>query len=79
MRSGHLMQVTSEQPASTVFLEEVERFATYVGDAIVNEQINTGNSTEVLLSEKNIGKQIEAKHCLIIIILPLIIIVTMQI
>ena len=40
---------------STVFLEEVERFATYVGDAIVNEHIDTGNLTEILLAEENIG------------------------
>ena len=40
---------------SIVFLEEVERFATYVGDAIVNEHIDTGNLTEILLAEENIG------------------------
>ena len=42
--------------SSQVLLQQVERFATYVGDAIVNENIDTGNRTDILLQRKNIGK-----------------------
>ena len=49
------MQATEDQTVSEVFLNEVERFASYVGDAIVNVQIDTGDVTEITLPERNIG------------------------
>lgn len=39
-----------------MLLQQVEQYAAYVGDAIVNENIDTGNRTDILLQRKNIGK-----------------------
>ena len=48
-------QVSEDQAGSQVLLQQVEDFAAYVGNAIVNENIDTGNKTELLYERSNIG------------------------
>ena len=38
-----------------MLLQQVEDFAAYIGDAIVNDKVDTGNKTEILLERDNIG------------------------
>ena len=41
---------------STVLLQNVENYAMYVGAAIVNDNIDTGNRTTIVLPRTNISK-----------------------
>jgi hypothetical protein len=47
--------VSEDESGSHVLLQQVEDFAAYVGDAIVNENVDTGNRTEILYERNNIG------------------------
>ena len=42
-----------------VLVDNVERYAAYVADAIVNDNIDTGNVTAILLNRTHIGEVIQ--------------------
>ena len=51
---AYLIQVDGAA-GSQVLLQSVETYAAYVGDALVNMNVDTGNVTSILLTRSNIG------------------------